>query len=90
MTVQSKSISCNGNTLNRFCCLTMCLQVQCLKSLLSAGCDVNVTDHSGDSAKRIAELYSQTECLLAIGDHAGKELAKINESVEDEQSSSAK
>lgn len=66
------------------------MQVQCLKSLLSAGCDVNVTDHSGDSAKRIAEIYSQMECLLAIEDHAGKELTKTDESVEDEQSSSAK
>ena len=66
------------------------LQVQCLKSLLSAGCDVNVTDNSGDSAKRIAEIYGQTECVLAIEEYTGKKLDKVDESVEDEHSSSAK
>lgn len=58
--------------------------------MLSAGCDVNVTDNSGDSAKRIAEIYGQTECVLAIEEYAGKKLDKIDESVEDEHSSSAK
>ena len=49
------------------------MQVQCLKSLLSAGCDVNVADCSGDTAHRIAEIYSQATCLQAIEEHKKKQ-----------------
>ena len=53
---------------------------------------MNVTDHSGDTAKRIAEIYSHTECLLAIEDYAAKKQAKVDadEPEEDEESSSVK
>ena len=55
-----------------------------MKTLLSAGCDVNVTDSSGDTAKRIAEIYGQTECLLAIEEHGGKTRASLDEVSEEE------
>ena len=61
------------------------LQVQCLKTLLSAGYDVNITDSSGDTATRIAEIYGQTECLLAIAEHKTKMRANLKEVSEKEE-----
>lgn len=68
--------------------ISSCLQVQCLRNLLSAGCDVNVVDRSGDTAKRIAEIYNHTECLQAIEEYIKKQ-TKVDEP-DIEQSSSSK
>ena len=37
-------------------------QVQCLQSLISAGCDLSLTDISEDSPLHIARTYGQREC----------------------------
>ena len=65
--------------------IVLLLQVQCLKTLLSSGYDVNITDSSGDTAKRIAEIYGQTECLLAIAEHNAKMRANLKEVSEKEE-----
>ena len=66
------------------------MQVQCLKSLLSAGCDVNVTDRSGDTAHRIAEIYDQTACLQAIVEYKKKQTESHKPDSEEEQLPSLK
>ena len=61
-----------------------------MKSLLSAGCDVNATDCSGDTAKRIAEIYGQTECLLAIEEHNAKMRVSRDEALDTDVENSEK
>ena len=53
---------------------------------------MNVTDCSGDTAKRIAEIYGQVECVKAIEEYKKKESQANDEgeSERDEQSPSLK
>ena len=43
-------------------------QVQCLQSLISGGCDLNLTDISGDTPLHVALVYGHTACQDII-DH---------------------
>ena len=47
-------------------------------TLLSYGLDLDIEDYAGDTAKRVAEIYGQVECLKVIEEHLKKKMEKLN------------
>ena len=54
---------------NDFCTCNICFmnQVQCLQTLISAGCDLTITDTSGDTPLHVAKVYAHKDCQDLIG-----------------------
>ncbi len=56
-------------------------QAHCLSTLLSNGLDLDIEDYAGDTAKQVAEIYGQTECLKVIEEHKRKKMEKLNREI---------